>query len=208
MTTPARPLQPPAVALLVMAAASGLVWAGRFAPPPSAEASSSASAPAALGLWAGTSIPVDSRARAVLETDDVSLMEYRLGQEPPVWLAQVAGFGKRAAFHPPELCYVGGHYEVLEREARTVLVNGRPHRLMRLVIGQGQERFEAWYWFTANGRVTHNYYQQQLWLTADAIRQLPGSGTLVRISTPLDSPKSASRRLLAFITLWDAADRS
>ena len=151
-------------------------------------------------LWTGIPIETDQKATEILETDDVTLMEYRLGQEPPVWFARVGGFGTRAAFHPPELCFVGSHFEVLERGKIAVMVNASERRLMRLVIGQGGERFEAWYWFTANGRMTPNYYQQQFWLVMDSIRRQPMVGTLVRISTPIEDPASSSRRLLAFLT--------
>jgi len=76
---------------------------------------------------------------------------------------------------------------------------------MRLVVSQGDERFEAWYWFTANSRVTPNYYQQQWWLMLDAIRRKPMTGTLVRISTPLNDSAASHRRLLAFVTSLDAS---
>ena len=189
------------MAFAVVALFAWLLWAGESrAKAPMEEATP---VPSRLGLWTGKPLEVTERAREILETDDVTLMEYRLGQEPPLWFARVAGFGNRAAFHPPELCYVGSHYEVLAREPITVLVNGAPRRLMRLVIGQGKERYESWYWFTANDRVTPNYYQQQLWLVMDSIRRRPMSGTLVRISTPLDHPERAKRRLLAFVTQWD-----
>ena len=192
--------QPPAVVLAILAGFTWCMWAGQPHAKPSVNFPP---APRQLGLWSGTPVQVEQRAREILETDDVTLMEYRLGQDSPVWLAQVAGLGNRAAFHPPELCYVGSHFEVLERAPIRVLANGRERPVMRLVLSQGHERFEAWYWFTANGRVTPSYYQQQTWLLADAIRQRPMSGTLVRISTPLDTPTSAHRRLLAFVSAWD-----
>ena len=163
--------------------------------------------PAQVGPWVGTVLPVDQRAIEILETSDVSMTEYRLGHEPPVWFAQVAGFGNRAAFHPPEICYVGSHFEVLERQRIPVLVNGRELDVMRLVIGQGPRRFEAWYWFTANGRVTANYYEQQLWLLADTIRgKSESSGTLVRISTPLEDADTSRRRLMTFVSFLTASE--
>lgn len=206
--------QPSSVALVVFGFFAWLLWAGQLSPS-AAQAFGSAVAghptvtrtpvPSQLGLWVGTPQVVEQRALEILETDDVTAMEYRLGQEPPVWLAQVAGFGTRAAFHPPELCYVGSHFEVLERGPIVVRVNGAERRLMRLVITQSGQRFEAWYWFTAGSRVTSNYYQQQAWLLLDAIRRRPMSGTLVRISTPFNDSEETHRRLLAFVTAWDAA---
>ena len=197
---------PRVAALAVLALTSCLLWAGQSkattAPgvvPP---------VPHQLGLWHGTPLEATDRVLEILETDAVSLMEYRLGKQPPVWFAQVAGFGNRAAFHPPELCYVGSHYEILERGPITVTVNGTSRRLMRLVLSQDRQRFEAWYWFTANGRVTPNYYQQQLWLLYDMIQRHPGSGTLVRISSPMTDPADTHRRLLAFLTSWESVSNT
>jgi EpsI family protein len=186
----------------VLALSASVLWAAQRAPSPAA-GPSALPVPERVGLWTGRPIEVPHRSLEILETDDVALMEYRLGQEPPLWFARVAGFGKRAAFHPPELCYVGSHFEVLERGPVDVFVNGKEQRVMRLLLAKGQERVETWYWFTANDRVTPNYYQQQLWLLADLIRRRPASGTLVRISTPVEAPESASRRLLAFVASWD-----
>jgi EpsI family protein len=203
-------MSPRLAALAILAVSAWLVWAavpvrgtvqeGKQA----TRAGAAVQVPAQLGLWTGKPLAVAPRSVEILETDDVTLMEYQLGQEPPLWFAQVGGFGGRAAFHPPELCYVGSHFEVLERGPIMVMINGgKTRRIMRLVLGQGSERFEAWYWFTANGRVTPNYYQQQVWLLGDLIRRRPVAGTLVRISTPVDDPERARRRLLAFVSSWD-----
>lgn len=202
MKSPSLLFPPSSLAFVVLALSTWALWAGQYAPaieqdvPPP---------PTQLGLWTGQPLDVDQRAVEILETDDVSLMEYRMGDEPPVWFSQVAGFGKRAAFHPPELCYIGSHFEVLDRAPITVVVNGQPRRLMRLVIGQSGKRYEAWYWFTANDRVTPNYYQQQLWLVMDAVSRRPMNGTLVRISTEEDSAEASHRRLLAFLTSLDSS---
>lgn len=155
--------------------------------------------PVQLGSWVGSPIEVTDKVVDILETTDVVLMEYRIGDEPPLWFAQVSGFGNRAAFHPPELCYIGSNFQILEREQIKVVVGGKDRKLMRLVISQDGQRFEAWYWFTANRRVTANYYQQQLWLVLDSIKGLESSGTLVRISTTLDEPQEAHDRLFAFV---------
>jgi len=77
---------------------------------------------------------------------------------------------------------------------------------MRLVLSQAGQQFEAWYWFTANGRVTANYYQQQLWLLMDSIHGKPMAGTMIRVSTLLDKdPAKTHQRLQAFLNEFDAA---
>ena len=198
-----RPRVPHLLAFTSLAVCAWLVWA---ADSPAARSTQEAiQVPNQLGLWEGKPLDVADRTIEILETDDVSLMEYHLGKEPPVWFAQVAGLGNRAAFHPPELCYVGSHYQVMERGPITVIVNGQSRQVMRLVVAKDRHRFETWYWFTVEQRVTANYYQQQLWLTADSIKRRPMSGTLVRISTPIEESHRAHRRLLAFVAAWDGS---
>ena len=189
---------PPLIAFLTMLLFGWVLWSGES---PARAKEAVAAVPTEVGPWTGTPLEGEDPMRAVTQADEVVLMEYRLsGQEPPVWLALEGGSGKRAAFHPPELCYVGSDFDILAREPITVMANGQGHRVMRLVIAQGNDRFEAWYWFTAAGRTTHNYYQQQVWLMLDAMLRRPSEGTLVRISTPLDAPEASHRRLLAFLT--------
>ncbi len=197
-------LRPRPVAFACLVIAAWCLWAS---PMPRLTVPVSAHVPTTLGLWVGRPLAVDRQALQALETDYVTLTEYRQAPEaPPVWLAQVSGLGTRAAFHPPELCYVGSHFDVLERGVITLPMAEGAHRVMRLVIGQGKERFEAWYWFTANGRVTPNYYQQQFWLLFDAVQGTPMAGTLVRISTPLDDSEASGERLRAFVTAFMAED--
>ena len=193
---------PPLAAAALLAAGACLLQATEPQAAPS-QIPTAPIPPTLAGIWTGRALSPEPRALELLETTDETLMEYRLGRELPVWFGRVGGFGTRAAYHPPELCLVGARFEVLERGPITVLVNGRERRLMRLVIGQKGRRFEAWYWFTANGRMTPSYYQQQAWLVLAALRGRPSSGTLVRISTPIDQPAAAHRRLLAFLTASD-----
>lgn len=190
------------LAFMLLSLTAAWVGAGRLANKPVPLTQPQPVIPIALNGWAGKALPVDKRVIEILETNAVSSVEYRRGQEPPVWLAQVAGFGNRAAFHPPEICYVGSHFEVVERGPIAVAVGGNAHRLMRLVIRQDNKLYEAWYWFTASGRVTPNYYQQQAWLLWDALRGRPSSGTLVRISTPMENAASAHSRLRDFLASW------
>jgi len=197
-------IQPTSSAFIVLAVSAGLVWSGQGRATTMTAAPSQV--PIQFGAWSGKALPVEQNVIDILETPDVALMEYHLGQGAPIWFAQVSGFGKRAAFHPPELCYVGSHFEVLDREPITLSVNGRRAQVMRLVLSQAGQQFEAWYWFTANGRVTANYYQQQLWLLMDSIHGKPMAGTMIRVSTLLDKdPAKTHQRLQAFLNEFDAA---
>ena len=88
------------------------------------------------------------------------------------------------------------------------VVQGKPRTLMRLVVGQGSRRYEAWYWFTANGRTTPNYYEQQLWLLVDSIHRKPMAGSLVRISTPLEDSTASRQRLESFVSAFETKNEA
>jgi EpsI family protein len=196
-------MTPAVLAFLLLMGTAGLVWWQPMPTPGALASPSLTEAPLQVGAWQGKVLGVEARAVEILETDDVALVEYTRGQEPPVWLAQVGGFGNRAAFHPPELCYVGSHYEVEGRGVLAVSAQGAWRRVMQLRIRQGEQRFEAWYWFTVGSRMTPHYYEQQRWLLGQALRGQPMAGTLVRISTPLDTPEAVQARLTAFLDAWE-----
>mgnify|MGYP000088376127 CR=1 FL=1 len=195
-----RWLGPYLAAVTAISVCGWLVWAGNA---PSPAPVSTTGVPTQLGLWSGTVIETDPRTIEILETEDVALREFQLGNGPPVWFAQVSGFGQRAAYHPPEVCYIGSHFEVLEREEMPVFINGQEQDVMRLVLAQDGLRYVTWYWFTAGERRTPNYYKQQLWLVWNTVKRNPVSGKLIRISTILDEPAAANRRLLAFVASLD-----
>ncbi len=84
---------------------------------------------------------------------------------------------------------------------------------MRLVIAPEQSKqheYEVWYWFTANGRSTPNYYRQQVWLLTDLLKGKPMSGTLVKLSTPLnkEAPDVSRQRLQQFLETFETASVS
>lgn len=188
--------QPSTLALLSLGLGGLLIWSR---PPASGAAKPLPPLPQVVGGWQGTAEPVDARSLAILETDDVVVMTYRRDAEPPVWVSRVAGFGGRAAYHPPELCLVGSDFEILEREAMGVEAGGSTRRVVRLLFSKGAERFESWYWFTAGGRMTPSYLTQQLWLFINGVLRRPLSGTLVRISTRGDDPEETKLRLSHFL---------
>lgn len=168
--------------------------------PVEARAFEKAQIPLNLGEWRGEHLEVEDRTVEILETDDVALMAYhKPDAQQPVWLAHVAGLGQRAAFHPPELCYIGSHFEVVERGPIEVAGNDETVSVMRLLLNKEGENFLAWYWFTAEDRMTVNYYHQQWWLVQATFLGRKPSGSLVRISTPADDVAAAHERLKSFL---------
>ena len=144
MSVPVRFFRAPqTIALLVLVLGAGLLVRGKAA---AVHDKRAVPLPTEIGVWKGEVRAVDQRTYEILETEDVSVVEYKSPLGPPVMLTRVAGFGDRATFHPPEICFVGSHFRIEEREPITVQINGQDHSFMRLVVARDGTRYLNWYW--------------------------------------------------------------
>lgn len=166
--------------------------------------------PVRLGAWEGQDLEVDDRTKALLGTDQVVLREYRDPDGMAVWMAVVYAAENRSAFHPPELCYTGSNFELLERRRVAVTTTEEEAPAVnRLLLTNGQQRLVAYYWFTAGDRLFTDYHHQQVRLIWDQMRHQPSNGTLVRVSTLVDGEDvdTAEHRLAEMATLLITAMR-
>ena len=141
-----------------------------------------------LGNWKGVEQSVDDRTKGLLGTDQVVIREYHNGESATVWLAIVWASENRSAFHPPELCYTGSDFELVEQGSAALQVaswEAQP-TVNRLLMTNRRQQLLAYYWFTAGDRLFTNYHRQQLQLVWNQICRRSSSGTLVRMSTPVD----------------------
>lgn len=144
--------------------------------------------PLRLGKWEGSEIPVSERVYQTLETEDMLMREYTNGGGEKVVLAIVYSGVNRGTFHPPEICYLGGGRELLNKglERLEIAKPGGISYVMqvnKLLMEDGAGKEIAWYWFTGGNRVTSNYYRQQYYFIWDEIRRNGSGGALIRIST-------------------------
>jgi len=143
--------------------------------------------PLEIGQWQGRDLPVEEEVLQVLQTRDVMVREYKNGQSDTVYLAIVYSQGERAAFHPPELCYLGGGAQLLGKAVEPVtLANGRTLKTNTLSMKDKKSLFKAWYWFAAGGDFTHSYYRQQLKLLYNWLRYRSKQGALIRVSAAIN----------------------
>lgn len=163
--------------------------------------------PYTLADWQGEPIDISERVYEVLETRDVLAREYRQGDGVPVLVSVVGGLNNRNAFHPPELCYVGSAFRIVEKGKATVGPGpaGEPTRHVgRMVVEQGSRRSLVFYFFVAGARSTESYLQQQVWLLREEFVNQGGYGYLVRMETPLVDESGlagAEQRLTSFF--WE-----
>lgn len=142
--------------------------------------------PVEFGEWKGKNIPIPERVYEILETKDVLTREYANARGEKVDLVIVYSGTSRAAFHPPEICYLGGGRELLNKNLETVEIGGSGEnstlRANKLLMKDKFGREIAWYWFTAGNKVTENYYLQQCYFIWNELRRNPAGGSLIRVS--------------------------
>lgn len=159
------------------------LWQSRNTPPAQVRLED---IPAELGEWKGKDIPIPERVYKILETKDVLTREYTNARGEKVDLVIVYSGASRAAFHPPEICYLGGGRELLNKNLETVEtgVKGEDSTLRtnRLLMKDKFGQEIAWYWFTVGSKVTENYYLQQCYFIWNELRRNPAGGSLVRVS--------------------------
>ena len=126
------------------------------------------------------------------------MREYvRPGGESVV-LAIVHSGSDRSAFHPPELCYLGGGVELLDKSVEALELSDSFRLVANKLVMKAGDRFEvAWYWFSAGDEFTHNYYiQQYRFILNELLRRGESSGALIRVSTSVtdgDLPAADAR---------------
>ncbi|MEK6567866.1 MAG: exosortase C-terminal domain/associated protein EpsI [Candidatus Omnitrophota bacterium] len=153
--------------------------------------------PMELGEWKGMDLPITKRVYKILETEDVLMREYINTKGEKVSLAIVYSGASRAAFHPPEICYLGDGRELLAKNQEIVETRGPVEnqnlRTNKLLMKDRHGQEIAWYWFTAGDKVTENYYLQQCYFTWNELSRNPAGGSLIRVSarTASNDPSQA-----------------
>lgn len=159
--------------------------------------------PMEIGQWRGRDIVLSKKVYEILKTDDVLAREYKDGQGNSITFTVVYSENDRAAFHPPELCYLGGGIELITKEIETIPLAGHDNFRVKTLTMQNKKGsiLKAWYWFATRSRFTHSFYIQQLNILFDWLRHNTKEGALIRVSAHLpnsDSPAS-EKRIKAFI---------
>ncbi len=144
--------------------------------------------PLQLGQWNGKNLPITERTYEILETRDALMRQYTNSQGESVVLVIVYSAVNRGSFHPPEICYLGGGRELLNKgiERIEIAQSGKNPYVMqvnKLIMEDKAGKEIAWYWFTAGSRITSNYYRQQCYFIWDELRRNRQGGALVRVST-------------------------
>ncbi|MFH1678450.1 MAG: exosortase C-terminal domain/associated protein EpsI [Candidatus Omnitrophota bacterium] len=159
--------------------------------------------PLEIGEWKGKDLSLSERTYEILGTRDVLTREYTNPRGESVGLSIVRSGSDRSAFHPPEICYLGGGLELLGKTVEAINVNGSLSiKANKLVMKDKTGVDTAWYWFRAGNEFTHNFYlQQSLFILNELLRRMPNDGDLIRVSmrTPVEGSPELEERVKRFM---------
>jgi EpsI family protein len=145
--------------------------------------------PLKIEEWEGKELEIPKDVYEILETKDIIIRQYKDKKGDSVFLAVVYSGSKRNSFHPPEICYLGGGAQLLEKgEEQIPLRKTGFLKTNKLVMKNSRGIIKAWYWFTTGKEFVSNYYLQQLHLLLDALRGREPKGALIRVSIEGNSP--------------------
>lgn len=164
--------------------------------------------PMQFGNWTGQRQPLDPKVLAVLGPGDFLTNVYTKSATPFVSL-YIAYFPSQRTgdtIHSPKNCLPGAGWTPLSSDKMAIVKPDGSQRVVnRYILGNGEQRVLALYWYQAHGRVVASEYSAKFYLVADAMRMNRSDGALVRIITPIESgaqgPAAAERRAVGFAGL-------
>lgn len=137
--------------------------------------------------WQGEELEVEDRVFEILETKNVALRRYVDRDNVPVHFSLVYAQDNRSAFHPPEICYTGSDYEILDKSQHAVYLEGpaKTVTVNRLLLERDGARLVTYYWFMLGDQATSNYYRQQAALVRNELASNHAIGALLQVSVPV-----------------------
>jgi EpsI family protein len=159
--------------------------------------------PLTLGPWQGRRAALEPVYLDTLKLDDYVLADYTKssasGESSAGVNLYVAYYAAQrnglATLHTPRNCLPGGGWTIRDFGQRTlpnVQMGGRPLRVNRALVQQGDQRALVYYWFQERGRSMTNVYAVKVLMFWDAIMRNRTDGAMVRLVMAL--PAGVSER--------------
>ncbi len=139
--------------------------------------------PYEIDSWKGVDLPLTQDVYEILETEDILLREYRDESDYPVMLLIVFSDSKRASFHPPEICYIGGGSQLMGKEFEELNFNdGSALNTTKLKVQSDGHFTTVWYWFMVGNRKIASFYWQQFSMLPSLFSSKKLQGSMIRLS--------------------------
>ena len=146
----------------------------------------------------------------ILHFDDYLLADFQQPGRVPINLyiayydVQAQGEG---TVHSPRSCLPGGGWRIKEITQETVdgvEISGKPLRVNRVLITQGDQKTLVYYWLQQRSRIITNEFMAKWWIFWDGLTRSRTDGSLVRLTIDLRSfahTEDAEKELTEFAGL-------
>jgi exosortase D (VPLPA-CTERM-specific) len=153
--------------------------------------------------WKADIRPIDPSVAEVLGADDTIVINLISPQGEPfnLYMAYLNAQRDGRSWHSPRQCIPGGGWKIVEHTivSRRTLA-GKPHKLNRMLIQNGDYRQLVYYWYDQRGRKMANEFVMKFWLIADAVMRKRSDGAMIRLITPIEGDmtlEDADKKLTA-----------
>lgn len=159
--------------------------------------------PYQMGEWTGQDSDVDERTYEILETRNVLSRSYVKADGSYAHLLLVSSKRDRRVAHPPEVCYTGSHYSIVQSADDFVRTDSGEIPVRSFVAESEQNpeyREQVIYLYKIGNQYTTNYYAQQLRFAMDKISNKESEVLLIRVSSlSKDVSKSFLKEVLEVV---------
>jgi EpsI family protein len=141
--------------------------------------------PALIGSWQAEELKISEAEYELLETRNAFVRRYSKGKDDHfVDLYIVYSENNRKVSHPPEICYTGNGFSVVEREpAELFAASGKKVDVNRLHLEKGDVTQLSYYFFKVGGSFTPSYWYQQTLIAWKTLIGQPSNSAMIRFST-------------------------
>ena len=145
--------------------------------------------PFKFGEWVGKDVAIDDLTYQILETKNILSRLYERKNGETIHLLLVGSDKDRRVAHPPEVCYISSHYDVVNSKESSLKIRGNQVPV-KLFVAQDQKepshKEQVLYLYQVGKRFTTNYYAQQLRFALDRMARQESRVLLIRLSGSSD----------------------
>lgn len=149
-----------------------------------------AKVPLTLENWQGEDVLLDEHTYEILETRNVVSRLYKNDAGEQIHLLIVGSHKDRRVAHPPEVCYLGSNFSILNKTEDILTFEGNEIPLKEFTAQNKKlaaQREEVAYFYKIGSRFTADYFTQQLQFAWDRLTRSDSQVLLVRLAGKQES---------------------
>jgi len=146
--------------------------------------------PKHIGEWIGKQDVFDERIYDILGVDEYFLCNYTTsdGRQVHLYVGFYQSQREGDLIHSPKHCMPGAGWNIIRTSLEELILphtNPAKVKMIKLILGKGDQRQVVLYWFQSRGRFIASEYMQKIYLVIDSIMKHRTDGSFVRLISPV-----------------------